>query len=252
MFNMYNEKFASYYDVLHSKKDYEEECKLILKNSINKKKLLDVGCGTLNHSIVLSNKFEKITAIDLSESMINCGLKKIKNLDIKNIETYSGPLSNISLSNQYDTIVSLFYVVNHIHSIQELTNFFVNTIELLNKEGVFIFDCWNGTACRIEKPKLQNSKSIEHDFHTIISKTITDTNLMDSTSTMKSNVKIYFEAELVDEFDYELEQKLWTPDIFVDILKSVGYRKISIIPYYNQDDIAKETDYKLTFICKKN
>jgi hypothetical protein len=75
---------------------------------------------------------------------------------------------------------------------------------------------------------------------------------MDSTSTMKSNVKIYFEAELVDEFDYELEQKLWTPDIFVDILKSVGYRKISIIPYYNQDDIAKETDYKLTFICKKN
>jgi hypothetical protein len=146
----------------------------------------------------------------------------------------------------------MFYVVNHINSLGELNSFFSKIFELLNEDGVFIFDCWNGTACRIEKPKLQNSKSIEHDFHTIISKTITDTNLMDSTSTMKSNVKIYFESELVDEFDYELEQKLWTPDIFVDILKSVGYRKISIIPYYNQDDIAKETDYKLTFICKKN
>ena len=30
------------------------------------------------------------------------------------------------------------------------------------------------------------------------------------------------------------------------------FKDIKLIPYYNQNEIAKETDYKLTFICKKN
>lgn len=249
---MYTEKFASYYDTLHSTKNYTEECELILKNTNNFQKLLDIGCGTLTHSIVLSKKFEKVLGVDLSEPMIKVGEKKLKTFEIKNVDTYCGPIDNISLQNQFDTIISMFYVVNHINSLNELKSFFSKVFELLNENGVFIFDCWNGTACRIEKPKIENFKTISHDFHTIISKTMTNTNLMESVSSMDTNIKIYFESELVEEFDYHIDQKLWTPDIFIDIIKSIGFKEIKLIPYYNQNEIAKETDYKLTFICKKN
>ena len=114
---MYTEKFASYYDTLHSSKNYVEECELIANNSTNFSKLLDIGCGTLSHSILLSKKFEKVLGVDLSESMLKVADSKIKSLDLKNIETYCGPLENISPSNSYDTIISMFYVVNHIHSL---------------------------------------------------------------------------------------------------------------------------------------
>lgn len=249
---MYTEKFASYYDTIHSPKNYVEECELITNNSTNFSKLLDIGCGTLSHSIILSKKFEKVLGVDLSESMLKVADSKIKSLDLKNIETYCGPLENISPSNSYDTIISMFYVVNHIHSLTELRIFFTKIIELLNKDGVFIFDCWNGNACRIEKPKSESQKTIIHDFHTVLSETKTETDLMGSTSIMNTSIKVFFESELVDEFNYSLSQKLWTPDIFSDILKSVGFKNLQIIPFYNQDESPKETDYKLTFICKKN
>lgn len=250
--NMYTEKFASYYDTLHSSKNYKEECDLILKNSINFSKLLDIGCGTFTHGIILSKKYEKVLGVDLSEPMLKIAEKKIKNLDLKNLETYCGPLENISPSNFFDTIISMFYVVNHISSLTELKTFFTKVIGLLNHDGVFIFDCWNGTACRIEKPNPASTKTIKHDFHTVISETKTDTDLLESYSVMNTSVKIFFESELVDQFDYTLEQKLWTPDIFIDILKSVGFKTIQMIPFYNQHESPKETDYKLTFICKKN
>jgi len=203
---MYTEKFASYYDTLHSSKNYKEECDLILKNSINFSKLLDIGCGTFTHGIILSKKYEKVLGVD----------------------------------------------VNHISSLTELKTFFTKVIGLLNHDGVFIFDCWNGTACRIEKPNPTSTKTIKHDFHTVISETKTDTDLLESYSVMNTSVKIFFESELVDQFNYTLEQKLWTPDIFIDILKSVGFKNIQMIPFYNQHESPKETDYKLTFICKKN
>lgn len=249
---MYTEKFASYYDALHSSKNYNEECELIITNSINFTRLLDIGCGTLNHGILLSKKFVKVLGTDLSESMLKIAKDKIKRSNLKNIETYCGPSENISPSNSFDTIISMFYVVNHIDSLLELKTFFSKVIELLNKDGVFIFDCWNGTACRIDKPLSFSSKKISHDFHTVMLETKTETDLLNSISTMETSVKVYFETELVDEFNYSLKQKLWTPDIFVDILREVGFKNIQIIPFYKQNETPKETDYKLTFICKKN
>ena len=76
--NMYSEKLSKYYDILYSHKDYKSECELIKKYSTKNKNLLDVGCGTMTHSIILSEYFKNVTSIDLSKPMIDTGLKKIK------------------------------------------------------------------------------------------------------------------------------------------------------------------------------
>ena len=75
---MYSEKLSKYYDILYSHKDYKSECELIKKYSTKNKNLLDVGCGTMTHSIILSEYFKNVTSIDLSKPMIDTGLKKIK------------------------------------------------------------------------------------------------------------------------------------------------------------------------------
>ena len=50
---MYSEKLSTYYDNLYSQKDYKSECDLIVKYSKIKDTLLDIGCGTMTHSIIL-------------------------------------------------------------------------------------------------------------------------------------------------------------------------------------------------------
>jgi ubiquinone/menaquinone biosynthesis C-methylase UbiE len=64
------------------KKIITKECELIKKYSQGKR-LLDIGGGTLSHSIILSNHFDENFSHDFSESMINQGKQKIENLGIK-------------------------------------------------------------------------------------------------------------------------------------------------------------------------
>ena len=60
--------------------------------------------------------------------------------------------------------------------------------------------------------------------------TKTKTDLFHSISVMDTNVKICDENTIIDEFDYSLDQKLWTPSILIDLLKMSGLYINKIIP----------------------
>jgi hypothetical protein len=68
---------------------------------------------------------------------------------------------------------------------------------------------------------------------------------------MDTNVKIYDDISIIDEFDYSLEQRLWSPNILSELLEMSGFIVTKIMPYFNDEEIAKENDYRLTFVCKK-
>jgi SAM-dependent methyltransferase len=248
---MYSEKLSTYYDDIYAQKDYKFECDLILKYSKTKDNLLDIGCGTMTHSIILSDFFKDVLSTDLSAPMINVGIKKITEKGINNVTTFNGPISDIKLNMSYDTIISMFNVVNHINSINDLIFYFKTISNFLSKDGVFIFDCWNGTACRIDPPKEIMEKSIPHNLYTLLTKTKTETNLFESWSLMNTEVILYFENKLVDNFSFSLLQKLWTPEVLKDICEMCGLSVIKIIPYFDDSRLANEKDYKITFICEK-
>ena len=245
---MYNKKLANYYDTLFKEKNYKQECELIKKYSEGTEKLLDIGCGTLNHSMILSDTFENILGIDDSEEMLNVAQKKLSG---KKIQLKKTSLENLNLIDEYDTVISMFNVVNHIESLNELIRFFNQISISLKKNGVFIFDCWNGVACTIEKPTRFSVKKVSEDFHTVISETTTTTDLFNSVSNMYTKVEIFDDMSKIDEFEYHLKQKLWTPDVLIQLIRNSGMILHKIIPYFDDTTQAKDTDYRLTFICKK-
>ena len=71
MSETYFDKYSKYYDTIHIDKDYQKESELIYRYSNNKDSLLDIGCGTANHSIYLSEYFRRVVGLDLSEPMLN-------------------------------------------------------------------------------------------------------------------------------------------------------------------------------------
>ena len=204
---MYENKLSLYYDILYSQKDYKSECELIKKYT-TKTNLLDVGCGTLSHSIILSDYFTSITGIDLSEPMIDVARKKIENKNIKNIDLLSKELDEVNYDNNYENVISMFNVVNHILSFNELEKFFRQIHKFLKPNGQFVFDCWNGVACTIEKPLHFSTKKVNQDHYTITQETTTTTDLFNSLSTMYSTVKVYDDISQIDEFEYIIKQKL--------------------------------------------
>ena len=249
MSETYYEKYSNYYDTIHIDKDYEIESNLINKYSTNKNSLLDVGCGTANHSIILSEYFKKIVGVDLSKSMLNEAKKKIDLLKISNVELTNSELC--SIDGTFDTIISMFNVVNHIQSLEELSMFFEDVKNKLNEDGIFIFDCWNGTACRMEMPTEYHKKFVNYDWYTLELETNTTSNLFDAWSLVETKVNVYSEGDKVDEFKYGILHKLWTPDILKSLIEISGMKVVNIVPSFNDEEIAKANDYRITFISKK-
>ena len=73
--------YSKYYDLVYEKKNYKFECKRIegfLKYKENVKHILEIGCGTCSHSILLSKKGYDIIGIDNSKEMIKVAKEKIK------------------------------------------------------------------------------------------------------------------------------------------------------------------------------
>ena len=249
MSETYFDKYSKYYDTIHIDKDYEIESNLINKYSTNKNSLLDVGCGTANHSIILSEYFEKIVGVDLSKPMLNEAKKKIDLLKISNVELTNSELC--SIDGTFDTIISMFNVVNHIQSLEDLSMFFEDVKNKLNEDGIFIFDCWNGTACRMEMPTEYHKKFVNYDWYTLELETNTTSNLFDAWSLVETKVNVYSEGDKVDEFKYGILHKLWTPDILKSLIEISGMKVVNIVPSFNDEEIAKANDYRITFISKK-
>ena len=70
VFNLY----ARYYNLLYKEKDYAGEAeyvhKLIQKYQPGAKSILDLGCGTGRHDILLAEKGYSVTGVDRSEEML--------------------------------------------------------------------------------------------------------------------------------------------------------------------------------------
>ncbi len=67
---VFNKQYANAYDSLYQDKDYEKECDFIEaifeKNKRNPRTILDLGCGTGGHAIVLAGAIRLQESIDRS------------------------------------------------------------------------------------------------------------------------------------------------------------------------------------------
>jgi SAM-dependent methyltransferase len=225
--------FHKYYDEIYSKKDYKFEVDTILSMIDYKpNRILDIGCGTGNHTMEFFNRGFKINGIDNDPKMID--VAKTKNPDIfawHYHPFYPGQFKNFDLS------ISMFNVINYIDDLEELINFFESTFFLTNKN--FIFDCWNGVAAMIDLPKRIWKEDGKFKIH--INPTI---DLMNQTVEIENKI---YRNEV--SFNYNYKQTLWTPRILKEILKMVGFRKVEMFEWMNTDFKATEKAWKIMVKC---
>ena len=249
----YDNKLALYYDRIYSDKDYESECQMILRCTgyTDEFKLLDIGAGTCSHSIILSKYFKEITAVDLSYSMLQIGKQKLINAGITNVSTHCKDLDLLELDSQFDVCISMFNVVNHVQTVKDLRQFFEVVSKTLKIGGRFVFDCWNGAACYIEKPKQITSKIIKSNEYEFKSLTTTATDLMKGTSKMHTTTSIYRNGDLLDMFPHEINVRIWTPDLLSELLEDSGLGVAKIVSSNDEYRQATDADYRLVFVCEK-
>lgn len=151
------EKYAQFYDTLYQDKDYKGECDFIEKifkkySNYKVKTILDLGCGTASHDIILAKRNYDITGVDISQKMLKIATEKIKHEDLK-IELYRGNIQTIRLHKKLDAVISMFNVMGYQTTNETFKKALLTAKAHLKKGGLFIFDIWFGPAVLQNKPK---------------------------------------------------------------------------------------------------
>jgi len=131
-----------YYEV----KDYEKECdaleEIFARFSAERiRSILDVGCGTGSHAIVLSERGYTVTAIDVSKAMVRKAAENANNAKV-NLELFSQDVRKMRLEKKYDCAI-MSEVFCHLRSQADLNDALSSLNQHLHAGGLFIFDFWN-------------------------------------------------------------------------------------------------------------
>ena len=206
--------YSKYYDLLYQDKDYLAEVKyihhLIQQENPGAKTILNLGCGTGKHDFGLVQKGYKITAVDLSSTMIDIARSK-KTKDSK-VDFFTGDIKSFETNKKFDAVISLFHVVSYQVLNKDLISTFNTAKKHLHPNGVFIFDCWYGPGVLKDPPK-KVTKKVENNELLIQKKTSPSTNINEN------YVDVLFDIEITNKviISYTIFQKIIECGIYLHL-----------------------------------
>jgi SAM-dependent methyltransferase len=154
--------YAQYYDLLYRDKDYASEAAfiegLLRQHAPEARSVLELGCGTGTHAILLAEQGYSIHGIDLSEEMLEVARQRTSALPIKLSKQLSfsqGNVRDCEFEQKFDAVLSLFHVVSYQSTNDDLYAMFHNVARHLKPGGVFVFDYWFGPAVLTDRPAVR-------------------------------------------------------------------------------------------------
>jgi len=152
--------YSHYYNLLYKDKDYQGEADyvraLLARHAPSANSLLDLGCGTGRHDLLLAAHGHTVTGADLSEEMLSVArtqpLPGSAVPAAKLPEFVHGDVRTLRLGKHFDAVVSLFHVMSYQVTNQDLRAAFTTARAHLHPGGVFLFDCWYGPGVLTDPP----------------------------------------------------------------------------------------------------
>jgi len=151
--------YADAYDLLYTDKDYEAECDMI-EGVFRRygdgaiKTILDLGCGTGNHSIPLAKRGYEVTGVDISPDMLAHAEKKSNSIFSSQPQPVfiQGDVRTVDLSRQFDAVLMMFAVLGYQTTNDDALAALHTVRRHLKRGGLFVCDVWYGPAVLTIRP----------------------------------------------------------------------------------------------------
>jgi SAM-dependent methyltransferase len=158
---LFGKIYADAYDALYSAKDYSGECDMIealiaeFGTVRPARRLLDLGCGTGNHAILLAARGYSVTGIDRSPAMITQARAKAATLGpAHSVVFHHGDIGNARLDDApYDGAIMMFAVLGYQQHDDGVRAAIATARAHLVTGAALIFDVWYGPGVLGERPQ---------------------------------------------------------------------------------------------------
>jgi SAM-dependent methyltransferase len=159
--DVFGSMYAESYDLLYGEKDYEREGDVLEdvfrqygKGDI--KNVLDLGCGTGNHAIVLARRGYQVTGVDISPEMLSKAERKAieghGKVGFRSPKFFEGDIRTIDLGQRFDAVLMMFAVLGYQQENHDVLYALKTARTHLRPEGLLIFDVWYGPAVLAQRP----------------------------------------------------------------------------------------------------
>ena len=137
------DRIAAYYDVLHDDVDYAGECTLletVFSRFMPRRpaSLLDLGCGTGNHALILARREYQVTGIDASAAMLRVARAKVRGR--RNPAFLREDMRSFELGRRFDAAVCMDGSFTHLLTERDLLAHLRAVRRHLNPDGVYAFE----------------------------------------------------------------------------------------------------------------
>ncbi len=165
--------YAAVYDLIYAEKDYEREAAKIAtilgEYGVSEGRLLELGCGTGRHALVMAALGFGVTAVDASEPMLERARQRILGLgtDPAGVTLVHGDICSIQLADEFDAALSLFHVMSYMTNDEMLLAALRTCHAHIREEGLLVFDFWYEPAVS-KSPPQSRIKRVQGDDMEIV------------------------------------------------------------------------------------
>jgi SAM-dependent methyltransferase len=156
MSGVFNEAYASAYDVMYADKNNTAECDAVVglfqKFGDGKiSRILDLGCGTGRHAVEFAKRGFDVTGVDFSEAMLSRARERAR-ADGGKLEFVQGDARTYRSAAPFDAVLMNFNVLGYMNSNDDFLGALATARANLRKGGIFAADFWYGPAVVIDPP----------------------------------------------------------------------------------------------------
>jgi SAM-dependent methyltransferase len=149
------DRIAEYYDILHEDVDYAAECTLLEKvvAGVLRRQpatLLDLGCGTGSHAVILADRGYRVTGIDASAAMLRVARAKVRGR--RNPSFVRADMRRFDLGRTFDAIVCMDGAYTHLLTERDLLAHLRTVRRHLSPGGVYVFEFAQALKADTEGP----------------------------------------------------------------------------------------------------
>jgi len=250
---VFRKQYAEAYDYLYQNKNYEKECdfieKVFKKFTKRVKTILDLGCGTGGHALILTQRGYQAVGVDRSKEMLDIAKRKAQEADLA-IEFIEEDITNLKLRKKFDAVISMFAVMSYQTSNSALSGVCKVVREHLKGGGLFLFDCWHGPAVLVEKPGVRIKEVNLNEKEKIIRFTEPILNILNHTVETRFKVWKIKEGHLLEEINESHLMRFLFPQEVRYFLEVAGFQDVKFCPFLELEKVLAENDWNMAVIAK--
>lgn len=247
--------YAGFYDALYADKDYAAECDFIADvfaahGVPDGGSVLDLGCGTGGHAMLLAERGFAVTGVDRSPAMIELAQAKIAENPSCSADFLVDDVRSVDAGTTFDAVISMFAVVSYQLTDDDIIAMFSAVRRHLAPGGVFLFDVWFGPAVLVEQPEPRTKCVVTPEGDTIVRDARPTLDILGQTVEVSYDVRREAGGEVAESSSESHKVRFLFAREIEHFLGHAGMELVTLAPFMELDRTPTTSDWNVSVVAR--